>query len=237
MIIFPILLSETYIDGIYMVLASICRAQQMFNQTKRCLLRNIQINQVVMQIEQMTQTPLPLAIKIASIRIVWMIIVLHSVAVGSMIHPSTAQMHNKSMQWPTMTKSQSLHSQSYQSIRKQRIGIPSTAIDGYHCSVHCWKLSSWCLWTSTMASLAFAWCFWRGSMCTYEMFICMFIESIAIVLICWWFSLRRGTANPAVKPGLAAEFRLIVWLKSIVIRCFGYVFFYQFFSSLGGNKN
>lgn len=42
------------------------------------------------------------------------------------------------------------------------------------------------------------------------------------------FLLHRGTANPAVKPGLAAEFRLIVWLKSLVIRFFGYVFFYHF---------
>lgn len=32
-----------------------------------------------------------------------------------------------------------------------------------------------------------------------------------------------GTANPAVKPGLAAEFRLVVWLKGLVIRCFGFV--------------
>lgn len=37
------------------------------------------------------------------------------------------------------------------------------------------------------------------------------------------FFFHRGTANPAVKPGLAAEFRLIVWLKSLVFRCFGYV--------------
>lgn len=144
----------------YIALAFICRAQQMFNQTRRCLLRNIQINQVVVQIGQMTQIPLLLAIKIASIRIVWTIIVLHSVEViclrvVSMI-PSTVPMHNKSMQRTTTTKSQLLHNQSSPSIRKRKIGIPSTVIDGYRCLVLYWKLSSWCLWTFTTASRAFA---------------------------------------------------------------------------------
>lgn len=41
---------------------------------------------------------------------------------------------------------------------------------------------------------------------------------IGVVFLVWFYV---GTANPAVKPGLAAEFRLIVWLKGLVFRCFG----------------
>lgn len=41
---------------------------------------------------------------------------------------------------------------------------------------------------------------------------------IGIVLIVWIYV---GIANPSVKPGLAAEFQLFVWLKSLVFRCFG----------------
>lgn len=41
---------------------------------------------------------------------------------------------------------------------------------------------------------------------------------IAVVFLVWFYV---GTANPAVKPGLAAEFRLFVWLKGLVFRCFG----------------
>lgn len=44
-----------------------------------------------------------------------------------------------------------------------------------------------------------------------------FIAMTAVFLI--WFYV--GTANPAVKPGLAHEFRFFVWLKNIVFRCFG----------------
>lgn len=47
------------------------------------------------------------------------------------------------------------------------------------------------------------------------------ITSIVIVSLIWFYV---GTANPAVKPGLAAEFRLFVWARGIVFRCFGYVF-------------
>lgn len=41
---------------------------------------------------------------------------------------------------------------------------------------------------------------------------------IGVVFLVWFYV---GTANPAVKPGLASEFRLFVWLKSLVFRCFG----------------
>lgn len=44
------------------------------------------------------------------------------------------------------------------------------------------------------------------------------ITSIAVVFLIWFYV---GTANPAVKPGLTAEFRLFVWLRSVVFRCFG----------------
>ena len=43
--------------------------------------------------------------------------------------------------------------------------------------------------------------------------ICM-----SVVFVVWFYV---GTANPAVKPGIADEFRLFVWLKNIVFRCFG----------------
>ncbi|KAL9699825.1 hypothetical protein quinque_003266 [Culex quinquefasciatus] len=38
------------------------------------------------------------------------------------------------------------------------------------------------------------------------------------VFVVWFYV---GTANPAVKPGLAHEFRFFVWLKNAVFRCFG----------------
>lgn len=44
------------------------------------------------------------------------------------------------------------------------------------------------------------------------------IVCIGVVFLVW---LYVGTANPAVKPGLAHEFRFFVWLKSIIFRCFG----------------
>lgn len=37
-------------------------------------------------------------------------------------------------------------------------------------------------------------------------------------MVVWYYI---GTANPAVKPGLAHEFRLFVWLKNSLFRCFG----------------
>ncbi|XP_063702442.1 solute carrier family 12 member 8 [Culicoides brevitarsis] len=44
------------------------------------------------------------------------------------------------------------------------------------------------------------------------------IFCISIVFIVWYYI---GTANPAVKPGLAHEFRLFVWLKNSLFQCFG----------------
>jgi solute carrier family 12 (potassium/chloride transporters), member 8 len=53
----------------------------------------------------------------------------------------------------------------------------------------------------------------------------MLLVSWVLALICFslvfvvWFYV--GTANPAVKPGIADEFRFFVWLKSVVFQCFG----------------
>lgn len=44
------------------------------------------------------------------------------------------------------------------------------------------------------------------------------LSCICVVFLVWFYV---GTLNPAVKPGVAAEFRLFVWLKSVAFRCFG----------------
>lgn len=44
------------------------------------------------------------------------------------------------------------------------------------------------------------------------------VTCIGAVFLIWFYV---GTANPAVKPGLASEFRLFVWLKNLIFRCFG----------------
>lgn len=53
----------------------------------------------------------------------------------------------------------------------------------------------------------------------------MFLVHWVYALVCLltlfviWFYV--GTANPAVKPGMAHEFQFFVWLKSVIFRCFG----------------
>lgn len=44
------------------------------------------------------------------------------------------------------------------------------------------------------------------------------VTCIAVMFLIW---LYIGTANPAVKPGLASEFRFFIWLKHIIFKCFG----------------
>ncbi|EDW00365.1 solute carrier family 12 member 8 [Drosophila grimshawi] len=39
-----------------------------------------------------------------------------------------------------------------------------------------------------------------------------------VVFVVWFYV---GTANPAFKPGLTAEFNFFGWLKSVIFRCFG----------------
>lgn len=53
----------------------------------------------------------------------------------------------------------------------------------------------------------------------------MFLVNVYMALICVlavfivWFYV--GTANPAIRPGIADEFRLFVWLKNVIFQCFG----------------
>ncbi|XP_034485130.1 solute carrier family 12 member 8 [Drosophila innubila] len=44
------------------------------------------------------------------------------------------------------------------------------------------------------------------------------LTCFVVVFIVWFYV---GTANPAVKPGLTAEFNFFGWLKSVIFRCFG----------------
>lgn len=44
------------------------------------------------------------------------------------------------------------------------------------------------------------------------------IFCIITVFFVWFYV---GTANPAVKPGLTAEFKFFVWLKHLLLRCIG----------------
>ncbi|XP_073828048.1 solute carrier family 12 member 8 [Musca autumnalis] len=44
------------------------------------------------------------------------------------------------------------------------------------------------------------------------------LTCFVVVFVVWFYV---GTANPAVKPGLTAEFNFFAWLKSVVFRCFG----------------
>lgn len=44
------------------------------------------------------------------------------------------------------------------------------------------------------------------------------LTCFVVVFIVWFYV---GTANPAVKPGLTAEFNFFAWLKSVIFRCFG----------------
>ncbi|KAF2883023.1 hypothetical protein ILUMI_23161 [Ignelater luminosus] len=48
------------------------------------------------------------------------------------------------------------------------------------------------------------------------------IICFVVVFLVW---LYIGTANPAVKPGLAADFNFFRWLKSVLLRCFGRRFY------------
>lgn len=44
------------------------------------------------------------------------------------------------------------------------------------------------------------------------------IVCLVTVFVIWFYV---GTANPAVKPGMANEFQFFVWLKGVIFRCFG----------------
>ncbi|EFA10925.1 solute carrier family 12 member 8 [Tribolium castaneum] len=53
------------------------------------------------------------------------------------------------------------------------------------------------------------------------MFLVNWVYAIACISVVFLVWLYIGTANPAVKPGLASEFRFFRWLKTAILRCMG----------------
>ncbi|XP_045482361.1 solute carrier family 12 member 8 isoform X1 [Harmonia axyridis] len=53
------------------------------------------------------------------------------------------------------------------------------------------------------------------------MFLVNWVYAIICITVVFFVWLYIGTANPAVKPGLAAEFRFFKWLRIILLRCMG----------------
>ncbi|KAJ8945637.1 hypothetical protein NQ314_009172 [Rhamnusium bicolor] len=53
------------------------------------------------------------------------------------------------------------------------------------------------------------------------MFLVNWLYALACITVVFLVWLYIGTANPAVKPGLASEFRFFRWVKSILMRCMG----------------
>lgn len=66
---------------------------------------------------------------------------------------------------------------------------------------------------------------WASLMGALMKVFIMFLVNVYLALICvfavfiLWFYV--GTANPAIRPGIADEFRFFVWLKSVIFQCFG----------------
>jgi potassium/chloride transporter 8 len=44
------------------------------------------------------------------------------------------------------------------------------------------------------------------------------LVNIAVIFVVWFYV---GHANPAVKPGIASEFRFFTWLKNALLRLMG----------------
>jgi solute carrier family 12 (potassium/chloride transporters), member 8 len=44
------------------------------------------------------------------------------------------------------------------------------------------------------------------------------LASVGVVFVVWTYV---GHANPAVNPGIAAEFRLLPWLRNCLLRALG----------------
>jgi len=44
------------------------------------------------------------------------------------------------------------------------------------------------------------------------------LANIAVIFVVWFYV---GHANPAVKPGIASEFRFFTWLKNALLRLMG----------------
>ena len=66
---------------------------------------------------------------------------------------------------------------------------------------------------------------WASLIGAVTKILVMFLVHWVYALVCLgtvfviWFYV--GTANPAVKPGMANEFQFFVWLKGVIFRCFG----------------
>lgn len=57
----------------------------------------------------------------------------------------------------------------------------------------------------------------------FIMFLVHWVYAIVCILAVFLVWLYIGTANPAVKPGLAAEFHFFKWLRYLILRCCGYI--------------
>lgn len=55
----------------------------------------------------------------------------------------------------------------------------------------------------------------------FIMFLVHWGYALACILAVFMVWLYVGTANPAVKPGIAAEFHFLHWLKTVFYRCIG----------------
>lgn len=55
----------------------------------------------------------------------------------------------------------------------------------------------------------------------FMMFLVNWVYAIVCISAVFLVWLYIGTANPAVKPGLASEFRFFKWLKTVILRCMG----------------
>lgn len=53
------------------------------------------------------------------------------------------------------------------------------------------------------------------------MFLVSWVYAVACLSVVFLVWLYIGTANPAVKPGIASEFHFFRWLKNVLLRCFG----------------
>ncbi|KAL1493297.1 hypothetical protein ABEB36_011378 [Hypothenemus hampei] len=53
------------------------------------------------------------------------------------------------------------------------------------------------------------------------MFLVSWVYAVACLSVVFLVWIYIGTANPAVKPGLASDFRFFRWLKICLLRCFG----------------
>ncbi|KAJ8923517.1 hypothetical protein NQ315_010095 [Exocentrus adspersus] len=53
------------------------------------------------------------------------------------------------------------------------------------------------------------------------MFLVNWVYAVACITVVFLVWLYIGTANPAVKPGLASDFRFFRWLRVVLLRCMG----------------